>query len=557
MSPPKDDYQDVASFLQEDKGLTFGTDSVPEEGDESQQEEKTPLDEFREYVENNREVRARVEQYYWELKYGKRPYYYAIGILGVLALAAVVSVYQMQFSDTARIRKNIADAFSLVSSQDYRLAEEYVQRAVRLGADPQNIYSQLVLKALEQNNLVQAETYFKQLKAVAGEIVYPQTVYVEARLSYEKGMVSRARMLIEKVLVMDPQHIEAKKLAGIIAFRADDLEKAEEMFTEIVSVRSDDFGSLYYLYEISRKRKQWRKLKEVYDLILQLDYSQVRDVNELENLGSILVQAENYDKAIRVFERVIELRPNSWKGLYNLSLLYLAKGENRQAMNLANLAIRKDPSRAEAYNVRGEIYYYKKNDLVKAIEDFKSCLRMNPYYPKVHFNLAQIYYYETSDYEHAIKEYKRALELGFDPGVMDEVTYNLAYSYYQTGRFATALSELEKLMERRKDDLNLKLTAGNMALLSRDFLKARKLYDYILERVPKTSGILNNLALASYLSGDRKEGLRYMWEAVRLTPKESEETEFYSRNLSYMLNDEIAGKDERTLLYQKFDKYFR
>ncbi|MEW5692697.1 MAG: tetratricopeptide repeat protein [Candidatus Hydrogenedentota bacterium] len=554
--PADDDFKSVASFLQEGKGLSFDEALKMSEIEPAVKKERTPLEKFKVYVERDFTVRSRIEKYYWDIKYGKRPYYYAAFVLGMIAVVAWGIVYNQQFSKRARIEKNLNSAELALKNKEYDKLDGYLANTVSLGADRQTIYTNFGLKALDNDLIDLAEKYLNKAIEEQGSLIEGKTLFVLAKVAYRKKNYTEARKKLEEVIATDPANIEARKLFGILMYMDGNLLKAEEAFNDVIALRTNDFGSLYYLYKIYKTRGEWDRLKRIYDLMIGLDYKEVEEIQELEDLGEILANSENYKTAINVFSRVLELKPESIKSIYNLALIYTGQGKSKEAINLVNNAIRLAPHHYLSYNLRGEIYYYKLNDPVRALEDFNTCIRINPLYHKVHYNLAQIYFYETNDYESAIKEYLKTIKLGLHPEDDDIVLYNIAYSYYQLKDYNNAFVYFKRLYEKRKGDLDLALICGNTAFLFKDYKTALDYYRIIISTIPKTPYLVNNMSITYFMMNNKKEALKLMWEAIKMSSQDSKEMEFYSKNLNYLISNNLPD-DVSTLLYQKMEKNLR
>ena len=80
-----------------------------------------------------------------------------------------------------------------------------------------------------------------------------------------------------------------------------------------------------------------------------------------------------------------------------------------EAFNSLNSAIESDPSNAESYFNRGNIYEGREMD-DKAISDYTKAIDLKPRYAEAFINRG-IVYYKRAEFERAILDYTRALEL--------------------------------------------------------------------------------------------------------------------------------------------------
>lgn len=157
------------------------------------------------------------------------------------------------------------------------------------------------------------------------------------------------------------------------------------------------------------------------------------------NLGVSYQKQGNIHKAIKEYERVLELDPNNAEAHNNLGIIYKEKGDLDKALEHYQLVVSLNPGMEEAHNNLGVIHYlrgnlraaeleYQKvldinpNNLTsrinlgivykaqklerKAIDTFEKVLAIDSFYPEAHYNLA-ILYEELGHLEKAIWYYNR------------------------------------------------------------------------------------------------------------------------------------------------------
>jgi len=116
------------------------------------------------------------------------------------------------------------------------------------------------------------------------------------------------------------------------------------------------------------------------------------------------------DKAIREYERAIEIYPGYYEAGNNLGLILVKKG---------------------LYN--------------EAAEEFRQCLKMNPSYAKTHNNLG-VAYDNLGMYEEAVAEFRTALRLDRN---FEQARYNLIVVYKKKGMYKAAMDEWLKFRKRK------------------------------------------------------------------------------------------------------------
>jgi tetratricopeptide (TPR) repeat protein len=107
------------------------------------------------------------------------------------------------------------------------------------------------------------------------------------------------------------------------------------------------------------------------------------------NLGNIFYNSKKWAEAINYYKKAIRVEPDAVR-YYNLGLTYMQSGDNRQAVQYFNDALKKDPGYSKTYNDLG-LAYYRISDYNNAINSYKKGLKSEPGNPNLLFNLANCY----------------------------------------------------------------------------------------------------------------------------------------------------------------------
>jgi Tfp pilus assembly protein PilF len=99
------------------------------------------------------------------------------------------------------------------------------------------------------------------------------------------------------------------------------------------------------------------------------------------NLGAVYNRLEQFDDAIPVLRRGIQLDMNRSEGYYNLGLVYRRKGQPEMAIQAYREAVRVNPRMADAhYNIAN--LYLEKEQYALAIAHYKNALELRPRWEK-------------------------------------------------------------------------------------------------------------------------------------------------------------------------------
>ena len=179
------------------------------------------------------------------------------------------------------------------------------------------------------------------------------------------------------------------------------------------------------------------------------------------DLGKAEYNRGNYDAAIYLFNKAIDLNPDN-EYLYNdRGMCYMALGELSSAISEFSKAIALKSDCVEAYYNRGLAYFKQggwgnEGPFDLAIADYSKVTELKPDYADAYYNRGLAYnqlfhYYSkpfsaevTEKYTNAIADFDKVLEL--DP------TYVLAYAgkgnaYYRNGEFDNATAEFDNALD--------------------------------------------------------------------------------------------------------------
>lgn len=127
-------------------------------------------------------------------------------------------------------------------------------------------------------------------------------------------------------------------------------------------------------------------------------------------MGSAFYDKQEYNNALTVYRRALELDPTNAKIHCNLGFLHWGKGDIDEAIKEYELSIKYDPTYDIAYNNLGVIYLDDLGRVQNAIELFEKAIKYNPNYALAHYNLGRSVAIKGDKVE-AAKLYQIAMDL--------------------------------------------------------------------------------------------------------------------------------------------------
>ena len=161
------------------------------------------------------------------------------------------------------------------------------------------------------------------------------------------------------------------------------------------------------------------------------------------NRGIAYSNKDEHDRAIEDFNKAIALKHNYAEAYSNRGGAYRSKGEYDQAIIDCTRAIELEPWNPAPYNNRGAAYR-NKGEFDRAINDYNKAIELKPNYFLAYHNRA-IAYYQQREFDRAIKDYSKVIEL--NPALA--VAYNnRGVAYYKNGEYNRAIEDYDVAIKR-------------------------------------------------------------------------------------------------------------
>jgi tetratricopeptide (TPR) repeat protein len=132
------------------------------------------------------------------------------------------------------------------------------------------------------------------------------------------------------------------------------------------------------------------------------------------------------------------------------------KGAKDSAIIFLTNAISLKPNFAQAFLVRGAIFYQKRK-YREALKDFTRVIEINPDCSEA-YNDRGIIYEEIGNYDQAIMDYNRSIEI--DPGIYNSY-YNRGRIYFQRKDWQEAIRDFERALKINPGNKDIQINLEN------------------------------------------------------------------------------------------------
>jgi arylsulfatase A-like enzyme/cytochrome c-type biogenesis protein CcmH/NrfG len=238
----------------------------------------------------------------------------------------------------------------------------------------------------------------------------------------DAGHVDQAIAQVQKIIVVDPDIIDAYMLLGNMYFAKKEYRKALEYYQDALLKKPD--------YKWQQALKQVEKYLLVFP----------NDATLYFEKGNIFFQRNEFDQAIAALWKAVALDPNYAGALNSLGEIYFAKKDYERADSCFRQALRTNPEMIKAqFNLA--LIQEEKGDNAAAMVSYRQVLAVQPQNLRAAYNLAELLR-KTGRYDEALPFFKKAMEINPD----FNIPYFMVAKYYADQK--KDLAEAIKLCEK-------------------------------------------------------------------------------------------------------------
>jgi tetratricopeptide (TPR) repeat protein len=243
------------------------------------------------------------------------------------------------------------------------------------------------------------------------------------------------------------------------------------------------------------------------------------------------------EEALAEALRAVEVDPNFAHAHSVLGSVYVEAKDYDKAVASYDESLRLDPNLANSYSGLGSLYFYlaKYDESIKA---YNRTIELAPNLSSAHNGLANVYLMQ-GNYDEAEKSYHRAIGLAGSNG--PDLTYphnGLGVAYYQQGKLEEAAAELKTAIKWAPTSPYPVENLGQIRLHRNQVDKAKADFEAALKLNPKSHTIRLHLGYALALKGDHAAARKLWQEASDICVGESLSDVLYSAFYKVVLGKE-------------------
>lgn len=278
---------------------------------------------------------------------------------------------------------------------------------------------------------------------VKKEIGPAYSSYLKGLLSERYGDHTRALEEYIKAKKFDTDSASVKLRIAVGYVKLDKIEKAFEILEELKSVKPVNLDAYLLLILLHSSKGQEEEANQEYERMLSSLYEEKPDnVKVAESLAQFKLQKRDFDAALDIYAKIIQLDPEYTQGYFWMGFLYEEKGTRPKAIESWKKVLEINPDHVDALNSLGYIYAEEGINLDEAEVLIKKALEIMPDSAAFLDSLGWVYYKQKKFQE--AKEYiEKAAGLLYDPVILD----HLGDVYYQLGELQKAQDVWSKVLE--------------------------------------------------------------------------------------------------------------
>jgi predicted O-linked N-acetylglucosamine transferase (SPINDLY family) len=362
-----------------------------------------------------------------------------------------------------------------------------------------------------------------------------QTMYL-AWQHFQAGRFEQAEELFQQILQVEPNHVDALHLLGLICWQKGQTQRAVEYLQAAVRLKPDfaeahnNLGSALAI--LGRSAEAVASYQRA--LALKPQY-----VEAYSNLGNALREQGQLAEAEASLRQALRLRPDSAEANHNLAIVLQAQGKLDEAETSLRTALRLKPDCAEVHQDLGNVLK-DLGRLDEAITPYRTALQLNPNAANIPSNLparapcpppgqesepdkssipqtleVALSHYRAGRLEQAEQLYRQILDV--DPSHVDALNL-LGVIAGQTERVDQAIACFRAALRLKPDFAEAQSNLGTVLISRRRLAEAVACFRQAVRAKPEDAVAYNNLGNALREQGQLDEAVATLRQALRLRP---------------------------------------
>lgn len=240
---------------------------------------------------------------------------------------------------------------------------------------------------------------------------------------------------------------------------------------------------------------------------------------------------------------IIKNYNNIYSAYYNRAVYFSKKGDYQKALNDFDETLKLSPSNYKAYINRGIVYGILGKDNL-AIMDFQRASEIYPRDENIYVNRG-ISFYRLGEYKNALNDFARALRL--KPGFI-EALVNRGLVFLMIKDYEKAINDYSEILKIKPNMIEALINRGIVYNIKGEYDEAIDDYNVVLSINPHLPQIYNNRGIIYFKRGEYEKALIDFTMAINKNPVYKEA--YKNRYVTYMKTGNLkrAQEDRKRLI---------
>ena len=221
----------------------------------------------------------------------------------------------------------------------------------------------------------------------------------------------------------------------------------------------------------------------------------------------------NLQIAKKLYNETLKANPYYEGAHNNLGILLNQLGEYQKAISAYKKAIQIEPNNVAAYNNLGFVFY-QLGEYQKAISSYENAIQIKPNYADVYYNLGNTLK-KLEEHQKAITSYEKAIQI--NPNYAD-VYYNLGNTLKELGERQKAQNCYKKVIQINPNHYKAYNNLGSLFNELEEHEKAKNYYEKAIQINPNYVNAHNNLGNIFKKLGEHKKAKDCYEKSIKIEP---------------------------------------
>ena len=176
---------------------------------------------------------------------------------------------------------------------------------------------------------------------------------VKDQADSQQGAMPQVQAAIDKAR-NEPDNFEAQKQAGMLFYQIQRWDEAIDYWLKANKLKPDDYETIVHIANAYFESGKYDLAEQWYTSALTIN---PKDVNARTDLGTTFMARTppDFDRAIKEYNRSLEVNPNHEQTLHNLVIAYTKKGQAKEASEMISRLEKVNPDNPDLPRMRAQL----------------------------------------------------------------------------------------------------------------------------------------------------------------------------------------------------------